>query len=144
MTLLLPPVGPLVAARTYLLEELDARDNPLPVGVTPPEGDPQSYALISRPGGADRVFLTDTMIRVRIYDADMVRLERNADLLTRLLLTVSHRRIETSEGSVWITGATPHMAPAPMDDDDVPLFGMQSAVFWTMGLRPEVAPTPAP
>lgn len=134
---LTPPVGPLVAARAYLLEELDARDNPLQVGITPPVGSPQSYALISRTGGAVRVFLGDYLIRVRVFDADAVRLERNADLLHRLMLTAVHRNISTTEGSVWITAATAQMGPSSFDDSDVPLFGMQMAVFWTIGLKPE-------
>lgn len=143
--LLMPPVGPLVAARAYLLEELAARSNPLSVGVIPPPGDPTSYALLSRPGGAVRAFLADYLIRVRVFDLDAVRLEQNADLLHRLLLTVSHRRITTDEGGVWIAGATAQSGPSSFDDPDVPLFGMQMAVFWTIGLKPEPAPAaPAP
>lgn len=137
MTILMPPVGPLVAARAYLLDELDARDNPLAVGITPPPGTPQSYALLSRPGGATRMFLADYLIRLRVFDTDVVRLERNADLLYRLMLEANRRHIDTTEGAVWITGATSQMAPASFDDPDVPLFGMQCAVFWTIGLRPE-------
>lgn len=138
--LLVPPVGPLVAARAYLLDELAARSNPLPVGVTPPAGEPVSYALLSRPGGAVREFLADYLIRVRVFDSDAVRLESNADLLHRLMLTVSHRRIVTDSGAVWIAGATAQSGPSSLDDPDVPLFGMQMAVFWTIGLRPEPAP----
>lgn len=141
MTVLVPPVGALVAARTYLLEELAARDNPLSVGVTPPAGTPDSYALISRPGGASRVFLGDYLIRVRVFDKDVVRLERNVDLVHRLMLTAAHRKIDTSEGSVWISAATPELGPATLDDPDIPLFGMQIAVFWTIGLRPEAGST---
>lgn len=140
MTVLMPPVGPLVAARAYLLDELAARDNALPVGITPPPGAPQSYALLSRPGATTRMFLTDYMIRVRVYDADMVRLERNADLLYRLLLEANRISIDTTEGALWITAATDHMGPTTYDDDDVPLHGMQFAVFWTVGLRPETTP----
>jgi len=136
--LLMPPVGPLVAARAYLLEELAARDNPLTIAVAPPPGEPTSYALISRPGGAVRGFLADYLIRVRVFDANAVRLEENAELLHRLLLTVSHRRITTEHGSVWIVGATGQSSPSTFDEPDVPLFGMQMAVFWTIGLRPEL------
>lgn len=139
MSVLMPAVGPLVAARAYLTTQLSARGNALPVAITPPSGQPQSYALLSRPGSATRLFLTDYMIRVRVYDADAVRLERNADLLYRLLLEANHLNISTPHGSVWITGATDHMGPSTYDDDDVPLFGMQFAVFWTIGLRPETA-----
>lgn len=134
---LIPPVGPLVAARAYLLDELSARGNPLPVGIHPPEGTPTSYALISRPGTTSRVFLGDYLIRLRVFDTDAVRLERNTDLLHRLLLSAAHTLIETSEGDVWITAATPSFGPASFDDDDVPLFGMQAAVLWTIGLKPE-------
>lgn len=137
MTVLLPPVGPLVAARTYLLDELAARGNTLPVGVTPPAGTPESYALLSRPGGATRMFLADYSIRVRVFDNDTVQLERNAELLYRLLLEANHRRIDTVDGSVWITGAMSQMAPATFNDPDIPLWGMQCAVFWTIGLQPE-------
>lgn len=133
----MPAVGPLVAARTYLLDELAVRDNPLPVAITPPSGQPTQYALLSRPGSTTRLFLTDYMIRVRVYDADAVQLERNADLIYRLLLEANHIRIDTTEGSVWVNGAADHMGPATYDDTDVPLFGMQMAVFWTVGLRPE-------
>lgn len=140
---LMPPVGPLVAARAYLLDELAARGNPLPVGVTPPAGtNPQSYALISRPGGAARVFLADYLIRVRVFDADAVRLERNADLLHRLMLTASHRRVDTEQGSVWVSAATAQSGASSLDDPDIPLFGMQFAVFWTIGLRPEQPAAP--
>lgn len=142
MTLLLPPVGPLVAARTYLVDELAARDNPLHVGVTPPPGTPESYALLSRPGGSTREFLGDYMIRLRVFDADAVRLETNADLLHRLLVTVNHRKITTPLGDVWVTGARPQYGPASFEDSDVPLFGFQAAVFWTLGLHPEPAGIP--
>ena len=138
MTVLMPSVGPLVAARTYLLEQLALRENLLPVGITPPTGQPQSYALLSRPGSTTRLFLTDFMIRVRVYDTDAVRLERNADLLYRLMLEVNHQQIFTDLGAVWVTGATDHMGPASYDDDETPLFGMQFAVHWTVGLHPEV------
>ena len=135
----MPAVGPLVAARAYLQAELADRGNPLPVGITPPPGVPQIYALLSRPGTGTRGFLSDFMIRVRVFDTDAVRLERNADLLWRLLLEANRRRIDTTEGSVWVTGATNHMGPATYDDDEVPLPGMQFAVFWTVGLHPEIA-----
>lgn len=135
----MPPVGPLVAARAYLTAELAARGNTLHVGVTPPAGTPQSYALLSRPGSTTRIFLTDFMIRVRVFDGDAVRLERNADLLYRLMLEANHRRIDTVEGSVWVNGASSQMGPASLDDPDVPLWGMQFAVYWTVGLQPEAA-----
>ena len=138
MAVFKPAVGPLVAARTYLLTEHAGRGNDLPVGITPPPGQPNAYALLSRPGSSTRLFLTDYMIRVRIYDADAVALERNADLLYRLMLEANHLNIATPHGSVWINGAADHMGPASYDDNEVPLFGMQFAVFWTVGLRPEV------
>lgn len=134
----MPPVGPLVAARSYLTTELQLRDNPLTVGVNPPTGNPTSYALISRPGSATRVFLGDYLIRVRVFDVDAVQLERNTDLIHRLLLSAAHTYIETTEGDVWITAATQSSGPSSFDDDDVPLFGMQAAVFWTIGLKPEL------
>lgn len=135
--LMLPPVSALVAARTYLLEELAARDNPLPVGIAPPAGEPQAYALLSRPGGKERAYLADYMIRLRVFDTDIVQLENNTDLLYRLLVSASHRHITTPLGGVWITAATGHTGPSSLDDPDVPRFGMQAAVFWTIGLRPE-------
>lgn len=137
MTVLLPPVSALVAARAYLMDELDSRDNPLKVGITPPAGNPTSYALLSRTGGAVRVFIADYMIRLRVFDADAVRLESNADLLHRLMLAAVHRKIETVEGSVWVSAARSQMGPSSLDDPAVPLFGMQSAVFWSIGLRSE-------
>ncbi|QAX95555.1 tail terminator [Mycobacterium phage Nibb] len=138
MTVLVPPVGPLTAARRYLLDELAARGNPLPVGGEVPDGEPVSYALLSRPGTSTDVFLQHSLIRVRVYDGDLVRLERNADLVHRLLLHAVHKHIVVpDEGAVWITGATHEYGPADFDDKRVPLFGMQSAVFWTIGLRPE-------
>lgn len=139
MTVLVPAVGPLVAARSYLLSELSQRGNDLPVGVTPPPGSPTRYALLSRPGSNNRVFLSDFLIRVRVFDGDAVRLERDADLLHRLMLSVSRTLITTSEGSVWVTAATQQSGPSTLDDPDIPLFGMQSAVFWTIGLHPEPA-----
>lgn len=133
---LVPSVGPLVAARAYLLDELAARANPLPVGANPPEGEPSSYALLSRPGSDRDVFLGHFLIRVRVFDSDVVRLERNADLLHALLCGANHRKVHTPGGDVWITGAAHHYGPADLDDPDVPLFGMQAAVFWTIGLKP--------
>lgn len=142
-TILMPPVGPLVAARAYLIDELTARDNPLPVGVVAPEGTPTSFALLSRPGGATRTFLADYLIRLRVFDVDAVRLEENTELLHRLMLHAGRKNITVGDRSVWITAATSHIGPIEFDDDDVPMFGMQCAVFWTVGLRPEVpAPTP--
>ncbi|UVD40873.1 tail terminator [Mycobacterium phage Kashi_VT1] len=139
MTVLVPPVGPLTAARRYLLDELAARGNPLLVEQqTVPEGSPTSYAILSRPGTSTDVFLQHSLIRVRVYDNDLVRLERNADLLHRLLLHAVHRKVVVpDEGEVWITGATHEYGPAEFDDRRVPLPGYQSAVFWTIGLRPE-------
>lgn len=134
MTLLLPPIGALEAARTYLLGALFDRANTLPVGIVPPPGNPNSYALISRAGGKVRDFLADYQIRVRVFDADAVRLENNTDLLHQLMLQVNHRAI--SDG-VWVTAATQASSPASYDDPDVPLFGNQFSVFWTFGLQPE-------
>ena len=134
---LVPPVGVLVAACTYLRAELDARGNALPLGVSPPPGPPQPYGLITRPGGAARGYLGDYMVQVSVFDTDVIRLERNADLMWRLLLSAGHTKIDTSEGSVWITGATNSSAPYGVDDPDVPMFGMRMSVFWTIGLRPE-------
>ncbi|ASR85028.1 tail terminator [Mycobacterium phage PhelpsODU] len=143
MTVLVPPVGPLTAARRYLLDELAARSNPLPVSQVVPEGSPTSYTLLSRPGTTTDVFLQHSLIRLRTFDDDLVRLERNADLLHRLMLHAVHRHIvvpaaaDDPGGEVWITGAKHEFGPASLDDKRVPLPGMQSAVFWTIGLRPE-------
>ncbi|QFG08405.1 tail terminator [Mycobacterium phage Guanica15] len=139
MTVLVPPVPPLTAARRYLLDELAARNNPLIVEQqTTPEGSPTSYAILSRPGTNTDVFLQHTLIRVRVYDDDLVRLERNADLLHRLLLHAVRRHIVVpDEGEVWVTSTQHEYGPADFDDRRVPLAGMQSAVFWTIGLRPE-------
>jgi hypothetical protein len=152
MSVYLPRVSPLVAARIYLLEELGARGVDLPVGVIPPQGDPTPYALLSRPGGMTRVYLSDYMIRVRVFDHDAVRLEDNAELMFRLLLGANHRKIVTptgkrsvdilgegfrGAGSVWVTGTKPQMSPTDFDDPTVPMFGYQMAVFWTISLHPE-------
>lgn len=142
MAVLVPAAGPLVAARTYLLAELSARDNDLPVGVVPPTGQPDHYALLSRPGSSMRAFLGDYMVRVRVFDRDAVRLEQNTDLLHRLMLHAVHTPITVGDTDVWVTGATAQLGPSDFDDDDVPLFGMQFAVIWTIGLRPETAATP--
>lgn len=119
------------------MDALADRDNPLKVGITPPAGNPVSYALLSRTGGAVRVFLADYLIRLRVFDADAVRLEANADLLHRLMLTAVHQRVETVQGAVWVSAARSQMGPSSLDDSSVPLFGMQSAVFWSIGLRSE-------
>ena len=139
MNVLLPAVGPLVAARSFLMAELELRGNMLPVGVSPPAGEVRPYVLLSRPGGNTRgPFLTDYTIRVRVFDADLVQLESNTELLHRLMLSANHRRILTPAGSVWITGARPQMGPLDFGGDDgIPLWGMQFAVAWTIGLRPE-------
>ncbi|AOT23137.1 tail terminator [Mycobacterium phage Taquito] len=135
--ILLPPVGPLVASNTYLHDELAARNNPLPVGITPPGGTPTSYALLSLVNTNTRAFLADYLIRVRVFDGDAVRLENNANLLHRLMLHAVRRLIVTSEGSVRINGTKHHYGPADLDDPDVPLFGKELAVFWTIGLQAE-------
>ena len=84
------------------------------------------------------MFLNDYMIRVRVFDADLARLETTAELLWRLMLSANHRRIETPNGPVWITGARSQMGPLDYTGDDaIPLFGMQFAVYWTIGLRQE-------
>jgi hypothetical protein len=150
VTLLLPPIGPLIAARSYLLSELSARENPLPVGIKPPPGEPNSYALLSRPGRKIRQFLGDYLIRVRVFDSDAVRLESNTDLLSALMLKPAHTQItieDTSEQdgwatvrSMWVTGTKESFGPMDHDDPDVPLFGMQFATFWTIGLQPESLP----
>jgi hypothetical protein len=137
--MLLPEVGPLVAARSYLIAALEQRNIILPVGVTPPLGEPRPYALLSRPGGNSRgPFLNDYMIRVRVFDTDAVQLETNTELLHRLMLSANHHRVETPAGPVWITGARSQMGPLDYTgDDSIPLWGMQFAVYWTIGLRPE-------
>ncbi|WNM68956.1 tail terminator [Mycobacterium Phage TribleTrouble] len=142
MTILLPPVGPISAARTYLLDALATRGNALPVGVEPPEGEPQPYALLSRPGTLPEVFLGHFLLRLRVFDTDVVRLERNADLLHRLMLHATHKRIvvppsdDDPGGTCWVTAAAHEFGPADNDDPDVPMFGLHSAVFWTIGLKP--------
>ena len=137
MTVLVPPVGPLVAARSFLLEELGSRGNDLPVGVVPPRGEFQPYVLLSRPGGSSAAFLGHYLIRVRVFDTDAVRLERNTDLIHRLLVSVAHKRIDTPEGPVWVTGASPQMGPSDFTDPVSQVFAMQMAVFWTLGLHRE-------
>ncbi|TWS20779.1 hypothetical protein FK529_05485 [Tsukamurella asaccharolytica] len=132
------PVGPTAAAVAYLEGELAQRGNPLPIGVTPPPGRPTSYALLSRSGQHQRnPFVVDYMIRVRCFDADAEQCERNADLLWTLMRAVGHRKITTSQGAVWISSATPgDSGPALLDDLDVPLFGLQFGMFWTIALKP--------
>lgn len=137
MTILLPPVGPIVAADAYLKSELAQRGNPLHVGISPPPGVPSSYALLSLLDTNTRAYLSDYLIRVRVFDSDVVRLERNASLLHRLMLHANHLKVHTDEGDVWINGAKQHYGPGDLHDPDVPLFGRQCAVFWTIGLRPE-------
>lgn len=141
-----PPVGPMTAARAYLRAELDARGNALPVGVMPSSGDrhqpssgviPQSYALLTRPGSSRRsAFSTDYLIRVVVFDDDSERLEANADLVYALLMGAGHRKVTTSRGDVWISDAIHQMGPSEHDDPEVPLFGLELAVFWTIGLKP--------
>lgn len=132
-----PPVGPLVAARAYLRAKLDELGNALPVNVTPPEGKPKSYALLSRPGASARsLFTDDHLIRVRVFDTDAVVCERNCDIIWSLLKAANHTLVSTPEGDVWITAATDHAGPSDLDDPDVPLFGSQCAVFWTIATKP--------
>lgn len=134
----LPPVGPLVAARTYLLDQLAARNNPLPVDVEPPGGTPTSYALLSSPGSDTRVFLADYTIRVRVFNNDAVQLEDDGILLHRLLMHAVHQKITVpGKGAVTISAAKHQYGPADLDDPDVPMLGKQAAVIWTIGLKPE-------
>lgn len=133
------PVGPTVAARAYLLDELTARGNALPVGATPPAGTPTSYALLSRSGSHNRSrFTVDYMIRTRVFDADAVQCERNADLLWSLMGAATHRKVSTPLGDVWISAAQPaEDGPSELSDPDVPqLFGLQFGTFWTIALKP--------
>lgn len=135
--ILAPPIGPLVAARTYLLAALQERGNALPVGVTPPPGQPASFALLSRLGSHDRSrFTTDYLIRVRIFDADAVRAEDNADLIYGLLFHARHQKITVGARSVWVSGTDHQLGPSQLDDPDVPLHGYQVAVYWTLATKP--------
>lgn len=139
------PVGPLTALRAYLLDELAARNNPLPVGVFPPAGDrhqpssgttPQSYALPSRLGHSYRSpFTIDYLLRVRVFDDVSARCEKNCDLIYHLMMAAGHRKVTTPVGDVWISDTIHQLGPSDFDDPDVPLFGMQTAVFWTIGLK---------
>lgn len=133
----MPMVGPLVACRAYLSAALAERNIVLPVGVVPPPGAPQPHALLSRPGGTQRAWLGDYLLRVRVFDTDAVRLERNTDLLHQLMLGASHTRVTTQVGSTWVTGTAAQMTPRDFDGDDNDMFGMQFAVFWTIALHPE-------
>ncbi len=137
MTVLVEPIGPLTAARAYLLDELSARGNPLPVGVQPPPGEPVSYALLQLLDTKTRVILTDYAIRVRVFDADTERLEHNTGLAHRLMLHAVHRRVTAAGRTAWITAAAPLAGPSDLDDPDVPLFGRQFTVVWSIGLNPE-------
>lgn len=137
MTVLVPAVPALTACRHYLLDRLAAYGNPLPVGVKPPNGDPVSYALLSRPGvNRDTPYMGHYLIRVLVFDEDVTRLERNADLVHGLMLAPRRLKIVVpDEGTVWITSATHSSGPSDHDDPDVPLFGRESAVYWTIGLK---------
>lgn len=137
MTVYVPAVPPLISARAYLRAELDRRSIDLPVGVVPPPGEPRPYVLLSRPGGNANAFLANYLLRVRVFDFDAVELEKNTELLHRLMLAASHTKVQTPLGDVWVTAATHQMSPAEFDDPAVPMFGYQFAVFWTFGLRKE-------
>lgn len=133
----LPPVDPLTAARAYLRDRLNAEGNPLPVGVTPPPGEPKSYALLSKPGSSARsLFTNDYLIRVRVFDTDSVKSDSNCELIWALLKSANHTKVTTTEGDVWITAATSHAGPSDLEDPDVPLWGSQCAVFWTIATKP--------
>lgn len=134
---LLPRVGPLVAVRSYLRDELAARSVVLPVGVTAPSGEPKRFALLQRLGSHDHsLFTTDYLIRVRVFDEDAVSAESNADLVYGLLLMARHRRIVVGPSHVWVSGSEHQLGPSVVDDPDVPLHGYQLAVFWTLALKP--------
>lgn len=132
-----PAVGPLAAARVYLLSELAVRGVDLPVGVSEPPGKPSRFALLQRSGSHDRSLVTtDYLIRVRVFDADSVVAESNADLVYGLLMMARHRRIEVGARHVWVSGTGHQLGPSVLEDPDVPLFGFQLAVFWTLALKP--------
>lgn len=132
-----PAVSPLAAARVYLKAELAGRGVVLPVGVSEPAGRPKRFALLQRMGSHDRsLFTTDYLIRVRVFDEDSVLAESNADLVYGLLMMARHRRIDVGGSHVWVSGTDHQMGPSDFEDPDVPLFGFQLAVYWTLALKP--------
>lgn len=144
--ILAPAVGPLTACRYYLAAELAARSIDLPVGVTSPEGRLNQYVQLARAGSNQRNLVTcDYLLRARVFDADSVACERNADLVHLLMMNARHRKITTPEGDVWVSGSHHQFGPASalavsnteLDDSNIRLFVYQIAVFWTFGLKPK-------
>ena len=126
----------LVAARQYLVDNLDDRDVDLHIGVKPPAGTPDSYALLSQSGrNFPNPFLADTLIRVRVFDKRAEVVETNADLLHGLMMAATHTHITTTDGGLWVSGVRSQMGPTDLSDPDVPLFGSHFAVFWSTGLH---------
>lgn len=142
MTAYGPPVSPITAARAYLRAELAARGNPLPVGVDPPAqaSGEVPHALLSRPGSNRRnLFTVDYMLRVQVYDHQLLACERNADLLWSLMGAATHTRITLPSGeAVWIDAATQAQpgGPGEFEDGRTAMHAMQFATFWTISLKP--------
>jgi hypothetical protein len=143
--ILAPAIEPLLAFRQYLNDEMNIRSgsiittsgNPLTADVIPPSANPPtSYVLISRPGRSQAtMFTADYLLRACVFDNDSVNAARNADIVHAIMMSANHRRISTDDGVLWITKATHQYGPAEFDDPDVPLFGYQMAVFWTVSLK---------
>lgn len=145
MTLVEPASPPLAACRAYLEQKLAARGDgfDLPVGNTPPEGIPTAYILLSQLGTEPRGPVSDYLIRARLFNADSWACVKQASYVHAALMgAAQHRIVIPAVGALWVTGTTHQMGPADLDDPDVPLFGQQMAVFWTVAVKPIEGETP--
>ena len=143
MTLVAPESPPLAACRVYSEQKLTARGYDLPVDATPPDGEPTAYVLLSQLGTVPRGPVTDYLLRARLFNADPWACIQQAQYLHAALLgAAQHRIVIPDVGALWVTGTSHQMGPADLDDPDVPLFGQQMAVFWTVALKPIEGETP--
>jgi hypothetical protein len=130
------PADPLVMARAYLRQTLAARDITVPIGVEEPRDQLNSFVLLSLAATSRRsTFTYDYLIRVRVFDKDAERCGLHAHTICALLLDATHKKITLPDGSAWVSGVEHQAGPSQLADPDMPLHGLQIAVFWTVAWK---------
>ena len=142
-----PTMEPAIACRAYLTRWLADRrgisEEYLPVGATPPEGEPKRYVLLNQIDSRRRGPVADYLLRARVFDEDAYECGQHTTLLHAALLGAAQVHVVFPDvGDLWVTGTEHQAGPSDLDDPDVPLFGQAVAVFWTVALKPirEVTP----
>lgn len=133
MTIIGPPVDPLIATKVYLESEFAARDDDIEIGVTAPGGKPERYVLLGS-GDSTQVsrFTTDHLNDIIVYDKDAVRVGLTSHLILALLTSLSNTPVVTEQGRTHLIAGRKEFGPKDYDDPDVPLFGRRIGVYVLM------------